>query len=499
MLENPCQNRASWCDRSRWGGPILLGLSLLLFVYRFLNFDLCVFINDEPVLLAESRNALQAGRFLTHSPLIGTQSIQYGPTTLWLFSLIHYCFGPDVQYFTLAIALLGTLSNAALAVSVGRFFGDRYLTPATLVAFVASSPYLFFWSRIPWDPLVNICAGFAVSLLCTKRPLGALRVVALGSLLGFGVSTHPAMTPLAGVILLLVVLRSASGQRLRNLALSLVITLAINGPFLYYLANQQGAAGARKHQAAQVLFSRVFSRFLTEPLRVLSTARIDYFFDTAWQSFADQHPVAARLSEISSEALATLTWCIPLGLVVAFFAQRRFAHRSLVVSGVLVWVGYAAFYTWLKLDPHPHYQFSVWWVALVALAGLLSAARQLPKVYGKALIACWLLSLAQFGFLVSWMHYIRTHEGTRGIYYGVPQGYQKAAIRSLCQHGGPRIYVSNRTQIFNHALDYLVSTEPSCSNRQVQIGGAGFATERGAWTLSYAAGDTAKLTLTQNR
>lgn len=501
MLERLSLRSGDEHDGSRKFGQVLLGVSLLFFVYRFVNFDLCVFLLDEPTLLAESRHALQFGQFVTHSPLVGTQSIQYGPTTMWLFAAIHRWLGSDVQTFTLAIGILGTLSNAVLAIRVGRFFGDRYVIPATLVAFVASSPYLFFWARIPWDPIVNICTGFVVSLLCRRTELRILPVLAIGGLLGFGLSTHPAMFPLSMVATLLVALRSGAGKRLRNLATSIATTLVINLPYLYYVAEYHLTMSASHPGRVRSLSTDVMSRFLTEPLRVLTTARIDYFFDTAWQSFTEDSVFSARLSKLSTAAVPAFPWLIALGLVIALLVQPRFSHRVLALAAIVVWIGYAAFYSWLGLAPHPHYQFSIWWVALVALASLLQLSRRYLGFYVVAIVSCWGLSICQSGFLVSWMHYIREHQGTRGIYYGVPQGYQKTVVRKLCEHGGSRIYVDNRTDVFSHSLHYISTVEPECENKfiQIQNGHSRQIAESEEWALSYEKPGSAALVVTKIR
>src|SRR3712207_7521148 len=50
----------------------------------------------------------------------------------------------------------------------------------SLLALVASSPYQFFWSRLAWDQMVNVCASWMVVLLCLPGPLGRWRLLLLG-------------------------------------------------------------------------------------------------------------------------------------------------------------------------------------------------------------------------------------------------------------------------------------------------------------------------------
>jgi hypothetical protein len=487
-LTVPLEGKSIW-------GVVLLGLSVLIFAYRFANRDLCPFIFDEPILVSESRRALSSQIWVTHSPLVGTQAIKYGPTTMWLFALIHKWLGPSVQNFTLVMTCLGTMSNAMVAFKVGRHFGSKFLIPSTLMALVASSPYLFFWSRMAWDPIVNICSGFVIALLCTRRTLQSLRVVAIGGLLGFGLSTHPAMLPLALVITLLVPLRSAEGSRIRNLVISAGATIIVNLPYLYYVVGYLRERHPVTSSGPHTIRFGIIGQFLAESPRVLTSARVNYFFDTAWGKFAQEYRAAAFLSEMTTKVYPVLAWISVLGLGVAFFTQKRKSNRFLTVAAAIVWGVCAVFFSWLNLARLPHYQFSIWWIVLVAFASLLHWARRVVSIYTVAIVGCWIIAIAQMGFLFSWMNFIRQNEGTRGFFYGVPHVYQQYALRTLCERAGARIYVSNQTNIFAPSLQYIASVERSCTGKIVLIGKELTIQVQDfeSWKLSYADSITAKL------
>ena len=186
--------------QARWPGLAALGLALLALGYRFANLDLAPFILDEPQFLAAATEQLRTGTWLHASPLVGTQGVTYGPSVLWFYGAVHAVLGPAPERSILAMCALVTLSHLGLALSLARLLRGGPLLASLLVGLLAASPYQFFWSRLAWDQLVNVCSAWALLLLATQAPLGALRSLALGAVLGVAVSSHLMVLPLVALV-----------------------------------------------------------------------------------------------------------------------------------------------------------------------------------------------------------------------------------------------------------------------------------------------------------
>src|SRR6266542_1885581 len=91
--------------------------------YRFANFDLVPFINDEPQFLEGARQQLVTSSWRSVSTLIGNHGVPYGPTAFWFYGVIHALFGPAPEIHIFAMCLLLTVSHLMLAASVSRAVG----------------------------------------------------------------------------------------------------------------------------------------------------------------------------------------------------------------------------------------------------------------------------------------------------------------------------------------------------------------------------------------
>src|SRR5437016_8864613 len=89
-----------------------------LLLFRFANFDLIPFINDEPQFLEGARQQLVTSSWRSVSTLVGNQGVPYGPTAFWFYGLIHALFGPAPEIHIFAMCLLLTLAHLMLAVCI---------------------------------------------------------------------------------------------------------------------------------------------------------------------------------------------------------------------------------------------------------------------------------------------------------------------------------------------------------------------------------------------
>ena len=444
--------------------------ALAMVAYRFANFDLVSFINDEPIFLAAANEQVHTGQWLSASPIQGTQGTTYGPTVFWFYGLVHWLFGPAPQTSILLMCALLTLAHVALAAAVTRLFRGDTLLFAALLALVASSPYQFFWSRLAWDQMVNVCASWMVVLLCLPGPLGWGRRLLLGLAIGLALSSHLMVLPLVALTFALLSLEHLRRPRewLRTLLPVLGVAVLVNVPYLGFL---------RKHPPAPPPAPGGFSwallgEQLLQPARVGTPWGLDYFFDHFWPDFLQWVGGTGRwLLEHTGWGVAALVAVSAVGLLLTLRAREP-EQRRLALLALAVWLGYAGFYTLRGLNREPHYQFPSWWVVAVGVAGALHALHRYRPRWGTVASALVLGAAAvQFLVNVAWMGYVRERGGTQGVHYSTPLAAQQELIRRACQESPSPISLENATVIFPHALGYVARTTPACQNVALSICG----------------------------
>jgi len=445
-----------------------LAVALLFSAYRLLNQDLVPFISDEPVFLRSAREQILNGHWVSASPLVGNQGLHYGPTILWFYGLLYKVFGsgPAPQFVTMT--LLVTAANCCAAFAIGRYFMPRSQVPAAMVALVASSPFHFLWSRLCWDQSVEILSGFSVAVLCTKVRIRPRRAAVLGILMGFAVSSHLMVTLLATYIGLFLLLSSRRWGRLVNPAIYGICILAVNIPYLRFLAN--GPKPSMPPGTPPTLES--LTTCLLEPLRITTTQDVSYFFDNDWSSFVKSAGILGHLPDYTSHQWAVLAVLLAALSWIALKGPRR--QRRFAALAVTFWVGYAVFLAQRNLGRHPHYQFPSWWLVLAGAAAVLSMLAQRDRgLYRVGLGVVWGVAILQMGFVIEWMSYIRERGGTRGIHYGATLTEQIAAVRSACDRGRSRIAIDSRVTIFGESIEYLASSLEECKGKVVTVSGTG--------------------------
>ena len=191
--------------------------ALGLISYRFWHIELAPFARDEPQFLRAAGQQLRSGHWLSANPLYGNLGLRYGPAAFWFYGVVQAVAGEDPRVAIVAMGLTLTLAHLGLVFAVWRLFGESAALLAVLIAWVASSPYEFQWSRLAWDLTSNAAVFAAAALLCTYRDLGVGRALALGTVIGLGLATHPMLVPFALAVLAVVAaeLWRAGGVRSR--------------------------------------------------------------------------------------------------------------------------------------------------------------------------------------------------------------------------------------------------------------------------------------------
>lgn len=457
----------------RAGSLLAVAAALALLAYRFANPDLASFARDEPQFLAAARDQLRTGEWLSANPLYGNLGLRYGPVSFWFYGAVMALFGDHPATAILAMGLAVTASHLALAFALLRLFEERAVFFAVLVAWLASSPYLFHWSRLAWD-LTSHAAVFAtVALLATCRELGPGRALALGLTLGLGLATHPSMAPLALAVAGVIgwELRHQPRRLLARAGLMAVAVALVMAPYVAFLLRTPTVRRA----ARQTVSLPSLAELAVQAPRLVTPWGLGYYFDGTWPDFAAWlGGAAAPVALLSASALAAILAVTTSGIVLALRSsdgrQRRVARAA-----VLAWAGNVLLLAAVGLEDHPHYHFSSAWVPVFGVAATLAWLRRTrPAAGAAALAALALLALAQFMVVMRWMGYVRDMGGIRGPAYGTALGHEIEAVRGICSRQESMIVVENRTAMYAFPFRYLAGIEPACRDKTLVLCGGGF-------------------------
>ncbi|MET0555168.1 MAG: hypothetical protein ABW221_19150 [Vicinamibacteria bacterium] len=446
--------------------PLLLAAALACFAYRMVDLDSASFTRDEPQFLTAAREQPRTGHWLQANPLFGNLGRRYGPVAFWFYGAVTALLGDDPRRAILAMGALLTLSQVALAWAVTRALRESAAFCAVLAAWIASSPYLFFWSRMAWD-LTSLAGGCAaVALIARPGALGPGRAALAGVALGVGVGTHPMIAPLAlaAVFVIAWELRAAPRRLAATLGAMAAAGVAVLLPYLSYLTRARVFARApfREHRAPGIA-----ALALDAPM-IATSWRVDRYFDGSWDAFLAWSGTGLLASTSGALAIAVAAAAVA-GLACALRSPAE-GERRLARVGVLVWPGVVAMLAVLGLDGHVHYQFAAVWVPFFGVAALVAALRRRDPRWGRAalgLVAA--VALAQCAMVVQWTRFVRLHQGTRGATYGSPVGAQIAAVRAVCAAPEARIALRNETAQFRYPFEYLALTDSACAGKTVVV------------------------------
>jgi hypothetical protein len=445
---------------------VLAALGLL--GYRFAHVGLAPFARDEPQFLGAAGDQLRTGRWLSANPLYGNLGLRYGPTAFWFYGVEQALLGPDPRVAIVAMGLTVTLAHLGLAFALWRLFGGGPVFLAVLVAWIASSPYQFLWSRLAWDLTSNAAVFAAAALLCTYRELGVGRAFALGAVIGLGISTHPMLLPFAGAAFVVV---GAELWRRGRSGLPAAVALVgsaflVNVPYLLFLMRAPIVRRAPRLPLSPGSFG---SLFLQAP-RLTTTWGLPYYFGGAWSDFRLWLGEGADV--IQPVSLVVLVLCVittAAGIAAALASSDARARRMGQVA-LIAWFGNVILLAAVGLERHPHYNFASAWVPVFGVASALAWLwRRHPRVAPVALAVLAAIAAGQFAVIVQWMGFIRAGGGTRSPGYGTPIGIQMEAMREVCAATEPTIVLKNETEMFPFPFQYHAATLAACRGKTVVV------------------------------
>jgi hypothetical protein len=453
---------------ARAGRILLVAAALSLLAFRFLHTDLAPFARDEPQFLAAAREQLRTGHWLSANPLYGNLGLRYGATAFWFYGVVQALQGDDPRVAIVAMGLLVTLAQLAFAFAVVRMLDEGAVLFAVLVAWIASSPYQFLWSRLAWDLTSNAGVFAAAALLCSYRELRPARAAVLGLVLGLALSTHPMVAPFALAVLLAVAweLRGRGREALRTGAALVGGIVLVSIPYLLFVLRAPVVRRAARQPAS---LAEAGALALQAP-RISTVWGLPYYFGEAWARFRlwlDGGRGAFEVLESMALVLAVVAAGAGIAAALTSPDPRR---RRVGLAAFAAWAGNVVLLALLGLERHPHYHFSSAWVPVFGLAASLAWLRgRRPRRAAVAVALVALVAVAQFAVLVRWMEFIRATGGTRSASYGTPIGLQIEAMEKVCATDLPVVVMRNDTEMFAFPFSYLATTEPACREKRVFV------------------------------
>ena len=444
--------------------------ALGLLSYRFWHVELAPFARDEPQFLRAAGQQLHSGHWLSANPLYGNLGLRYGPAAFWFYGVVQAVAGEDPRVAIVAMGLTVTLTHLALAFALWRLFGGGLVFLAVLVAWVASSPYQFQWSRLAWDLTSNAAVFAAAALLCTYRDLGVGRALALGTVIGLGLATHPMLVPFAFAALVIVSAELGTrGRRAFGPAAALFGSIVlVNVPYLLFLMR---APVVRRAPRLPFSWDGLGSLLLQAP-RIWTTWGLPYYFEGDWPAFRQWVGGAGGLLEPASEAVVVLCFAMTVAGLAAAFVSDDARVRRMGRVALVAWIGNVWMLAAVRLEVHAHYTFASAWVPVFGVASALAwLRRRHARVASAALAVLAVVAIAQFAVLVEWMGFIRATGGTRSAGYGTPIGPQLEAMREVCATPEQAIVLRDEIEMFPFPFEYHAATLPSCRGKTVVVCG----------------------------
>jgi hypothetical protein len=441
----------------------LYAVATAMFLYRFVRLDLSPFIMDEAYFLDGAGWALA-------SPITGSTPVHYGPAPVWFYGIAQALVGRSPLASIAAMCFVMTLSHAAFGIAVGRALGLRPIAFALLLAFIAASPYQFFWSRLAWNQLPDVCAFGAAALIIGHAQLSLLRMGLVALLLGLGLSAHPiSVAFMVAVALLIAWDHRRDLKRLASLVLVGVAGIVlVNVPwFLDMYLRPWPPLPPRAARPLATVVADVATRVVDE-FRPASMSGLEYFFDNEWGHFVQALGWPASPDAVGRWLFFVLLALCAGGIVLAIWGGPQYRRLAGLTVGT---VGLSAVYfSAMQLGPHPHYNFPVSWVAPAAVALLLGAGWKMRCTAVAFGLTVAVIATVQFSLIVQWRSLVAREGGVRCMHYSTPVGQLRSVVNEACSWPWP-VQVQNQTLILSKPIEYLYKTEPLCARKPIHLCG----------------------------
>lgn len=442
-----------------------LALALLIFSARFLFISLAPFINNEPNLQLILDGHLVRGSW-PWIGLEGSYGVKYGPTALWLYYPVRL-FTDAVFWIIFFHILAQGLGLLLFYLSLRKSLGDKIAAWGLLAAI--ASPFLFFYSRIPWDnTFLLLCSSLVLFLLAAlEEKQSASLFLLLGLGCGLTFNTHLMAIPFLLATALAAWPIYSRGNAAKNLALILLPFLLLVVPYLWQVPFS-GKNLVSGQSVGMVLLEGLLGLF-----RYLSFFGMEYFFDRPFQALLRDLHFPFFLSFFS------LLLFVPVALGFSSWALRKSVVLRAAFFSCLITLCFYGILLPQKI--HPHYLMAVWWVPFLFFGlGVAKLGRARTLVIVALGVNFYFICASQFFFF--------SNRGTRGPHMGTVQGEIQSLVQNLCAQSKEKLVeldISSVPGTFAYSYLYFWNHEPSCQGKRLGFGSASGRPGREAFKVIY--------------
>lgn len=468
----------------RWQpGEIFLGLvACCLIALRFFHLDVVPFVVDEPATLIRVDEFFSSGEFRWTLARGSQIHFPYGAGALWFYilpKLISWNPMASVWFHTLFYSAGFFFLYEGVRLNWGRL-------PALLaLVFAASSPFLFFGSRHPWDNTLFIPISGAVlwliSLLDRERrewgTRAGLVLAGLAAVLAWGVNIHLMSLPLvaaAGVAVAVHLLRSEWSWRDRwkggALCLGLLVALVtpyaiaavvrfLHEPFESNVKRNAPWGDGRNLwwvTLRSTLYGSVYgAKGYLDP-------HLSAFYDaTGPISFFFRKDIFGWIPKCSAYFFATLP----------VFGWKRWRELKLAeIFGSALLFLFLLNQQWANIPTDPHHYVVVWWVVFVGAA--VTAFSAGPRIRMMLLAFMTGTILINTAWNLSFLSWVGEKRGTRSFSLYLGAGDQVKLVGDICSRLRGRGLDVAQVDIreargLMHGMRYLFPNHPECAGMRV--------------------------------
>lgn len=445
----------------RWA-PLAVGAAFV--AWRFWNLEDASFINDEPKYLQMAQDQLRSGTWATNSG-VGSQGFVYGPAQIWFYRVVQGLFGPLPLTAIAANCVATTASQVGLVLAMSN--RKQWTAPGVGLAILGSSPFLFWWSRTAWDFFPYFVAYLAAAIMVRSPALGWKQCLGLGVLVGLGLDSHPMIAYFALPVGMLVLFE----HRKRPLlavgmgALTAGVAALVAAPWFFALK----AAGGAPSTGLQFPTFERWTRVLFEPVRMLTSHKVDYLFNESWKELEAGQPLVASLQAATGLTLAVLALATLAGL---YFAARG-AHagrRRTAQFALALLVFYPVMLAASSVTLQVHHSWPLMWIPIFGcVVAVEEVAERFPRHAPAAVALLLAVAAYHFAFIQQWTQFVHREGGNRTLVLNSTLGEQTRAIAQVCQQPERTIFLENYTHVLPGSLAYIHATTPACAGKALQF------------------------------
>ncbi len=376
------------------------------------------------------------------------------------------------------MGVLVTVSQVVMVASVTRLFvvGDgplravvttprpRLVLGASLLL-LASSPFHHVWSRTAWDQLHVVVPWLVVAAIASgwhRRPWGR---VAIGTLLGAGLSAHPNLVPVTLVLGAIVVLDGERrvGRVVARAAETLVPMVLVLAPWVLgeVLRRPPTTLAVNDYGTGGFATAQLFAP--------TTTASLPGFTYYAGPQAEDLHARLGGAWVDTAVVVVGLVWIVAtivgLWLGVHRTGRRRIVAGAAAAAALL----HPLFHLALDAPGWPHYQWPATWVPYVAVVALLAAAVPVARTRWVAVAVVVVVAGAQVAYTAAFRDLVGDERGIRSFGYGVVLAEQERIVAEVCGTAGatPTVVVVD-VRTLHHGFEYVAGLTPACSGVDVE-------------------------------